>query len=267
MKRIIKHYSIILLFSALLIGGAYHIKPYVQIAPAEAANGKDMSERASDPNSKIKTPVLVELFTSQGCYSCPAAEAYLRDLAVREDVIALEYHVDYWNDLSYGLAGKWKDPFSSARNTYRQSEYNREIREQNQNYTPQIVVNGRYETVGSNKSKVSALIRKARSDDNNNQHIKVTRDGNRLKANLNTPLSEDFELKFAIYRKRAVTDVTSGENKGKELASYNIVHTLGVFPKNQTSVEIPEIKDGDHCAVFVQNRKTLNVTATSLCRL
>src|SRR5690242_12854044 len=59
------------------------------------------------------SPSVVELFTSQSCSSCPPAEAYLGRLAGRADVIALEFHVDYWNDLTYGLAGKWKDVHSS----------------------------------------------------------------------------------------------------------------------------------------------------------
>ncbi|MGZ0189584.1 MAG: DUF1223 domain-containing protein, partial [Alphaproteobacteria bacterium] len=65
-------------------------------------------------------PVAVELFTSQGCYSCPPAEAYLGELAKRKDVVALEWHVDYWDKLVYGSAGQWKAPFSSPAATRRQ---------------------------------------------------------------------------------------------------------------------------------------------------
>ncbi len=57
-------------------------------------------------------PTVVELFTSQSCYSCPPAEAFLGELAGRDGILALEFHVDYWNSLIYGAAGKWADPFS-----------------------------------------------------------------------------------------------------------------------------------------------------------
>ena len=72
-------------------------------------------------------PIVVELFTSQSCYSCPPAEAYLGELAKRDDIIALEHHVDYWDQLVYGSAGRWKDTFSSPEATERQQRYNRRI--------------------------------------------------------------------------------------------------------------------------------------------
>ena len=91
-----------------------------------------------------EVPTVVELFTSQGCYSCPPAEAFLGELAKRSDVVALEFHVDYWDDLVYGSAGQWKDPFSDPAYTRRQQVYARGI-PGGRVYTPQIVVDGRLE--------------------------------------------------------------------------------------------------------------------------
>src|SRR5271170_2270724 len=92
-------------------------------------------------------PVVVELFTSQGCSSCPPADAVLAELAPRKDVLALGFHVDYWNSLG------WKDPLSTQGATQRQHDYatqfgRREV------YTPQVVVDGERQAVGSNRDAV-----------------------------------------------------------------------------------------------------------------
>src|SRR5687767_14525236 len=101
------------------------------------------------------TPVVVELFTSQGCSSCPSADALLRRIAadpkLRGKVIPLAYHVDYWNHLG------WRDPFSSREWSQRQGDYVRAMKLSSA-YTPQIVVNGVREMVGSNSFQVYRAI-------------------------------------------------------------------------------------------------------------
>jgi hypothetical protein len=96
-------------------------------------------------------PVVVELFTSQGCSSCPPADAFLAELAAKPGVIALGFHVDYWDRLG------WKDPLSAAGSTERQHQYakwlgRREV------YTPQMVVDGKHEFVGSDRNEINATI-------------------------------------------------------------------------------------------------------------
>jgi len=97
---------------------------------------------------------LVELFTSQGCYSCPPADELLGELIEEQpDLVALEFHVDYWDDLHYGAAGVWKDPFSDAEYTLRQRRYNATDLVGKQGvYTPQMIVNGR-------AAQISCLLR------------------------------------------------------------------------------------------------------------
>ena len=109
----------------------------------------------SAPAGSAGGPAVVELFTSQSCYSCPPAEAFLGDLARRDGVIALEFHVDYWDDLVYGRAGKWKDVFSSPEYTRRQQGYNLNIRGRGQVYTPQMIIDGRAEAVGTRRGDVT----------------------------------------------------------------------------------------------------------------
>ena len=110
-------------------------------------------------------PVVVELFTSQSCYSCPTAEAFLGKLAREPDIVALEFHVDYWNDINYGSAGQWTDPFSRPAFTRRQRDYNQQIRDQSGVYTPQMVIDGRFEKSGNSEWAVEAAIRSARGED------------------------------------------------------------------------------------------------------
>jgi len=100
-------------------------------------------------------PVLVELFTSQGCSSCPPAEALLKELTQTPGVVAIEWHVDYWDTLVH-RGSSWKDPFSNAAYTARQRAYNRALRGTSGVYTPQAVIGGQYETVvsrGENKGR------------------------------------------------------------------------------------------------------------------
>src|SRR5215831_6029686 len=102
-----------------------------------AATGAPAAVRAEDATRLT----VVELFTSQGCSSCPPADAYLGELAGRSDVIALAFHVDYWNYIG------WMDPFSSKHMTQRQKDYQRTLN-QRYVYTPEMVVNGTAHEVG-----------------------------------------------------------------------------------------------------------------------
>ena len=120
------------------------------VAAALAAGGMVL------PAAAQSSRIAVELFTSQGCSSCPPADAFLGDLARRDDVLPLSYHVDYWNYLG------WSDPFSSAEATERQRSYRRVLGKRYV-YTPQMVINGNAEAVGSGRGKVLRLIERARS--------------------------------------------------------------------------------------------------------
>ncbi|WP_375417583.1 DUF1223 domain-containing protein [uncultured Hymenobacter sp.] len=128
----------------------------VSSRPAPAPGRAARPAAAAAPTATV--PVVVELFTSEGCSSCPSADAALRELTAAQsvpgvEVIALGQHVDYWNRLG------WKDQFSAAQFTQRQQWYAQGFGEGN--YTPQAVVNGRYEFVGSQKSTLAQTVAKA----------------------------------------------------------------------------------------------------------
>src|SRR5450755_3698233 len=109
-------------------------------------------EQSGTAKTGHKNVAVLELFTSQGCSSCPPADRLLGTYTLRENVIVLSFHVDYWNNLG------WKDPFSSKAFTERQYNYASAIHAEV--YTPQLVINGQSEMVGSNESKISAVIKK-----------------------------------------------------------------------------------------------------------
>ncbi|PWC33039.1 DUF1223 domain-containing protein [Azospirillum sp. TSO35-2] len=161
-------------------------------------------------------PVLVELFTSQGCSSCPPADAFLKELSGRDDVIALSFHVDYWDRLG------WRDPYASGWNTRRQRDY-RDAFALPYVYTPQMVVDGRDQAVGSDRSAVTALIDRHRRDGG---AVPVTLDARgdgsaRLVVAASPGLSGRLTL-FGYDREHR-TDVGAGENSGRRLLNTNVV--------------------------------------------
>ena len=186
-------------------------------------------------------PVLVELFTSQGCSSCPAADAFVADLPRlgfgRDRVIPLTFHVDYWDDLG------WKDPFASPRFTERQRAYARSGRLRSPDgedglhgvYTPQMVVGGRVHFSGGRRDVALSEIQRAASApeeaqlaiqaalDGPGQNVVVTA---RLTAPAAAARHQDWRLFVALAQKRARTPVAHGENAGETLSEAAIARWL-----------------------------------------
>jgi hypothetical protein len=207
--------------------------------PADAA-----MELVTDPD-----PVVIELFTSQGCSSCPPADEFLGELAQRRDVLALAFHVDYWNYIG------WSDPFSSAAATERQQAYGRHL-DLRAVYTPQMVIDGTTHEVGSDRGAVASAIKNAART----QKVPVTllNDENGFSVHIGegepgTPA----RVWFIAFEPEAVTEVQRGENAGKRLVEYNIVENWEVIGTwDGTAIEIA-LPQGDEyqasaCAVIVQ---------------
>ena len=207
---------------------------------------------------------VVELFTSQSCYSCPPAEAYLGELAERGDVIALEYHVDYWDDLVYGAAGRWKDVFSSPANTERQRRYNRNIRRSDGVYTPQMVIDGRAEAAGTRRNAVETTIRREATADRPRLKVAVTRepDGG-LSVAVDGPAIEiastgPAALWLVRFERARVTRVKAGENKDKTLTNHHVVTGLtriGPWSGRTMAVHLADValSPNEGCTVLVQD--------------
>ena len=150
-------------------------------------------------------PVVVELFTSQGCSSCPPADALIRELRKQPNVIPIAYHVDYWNYLG------WRDPFSAREWTQRQMAYTRAFN-LGSSYTPQIVVSGARELIGSNENAVRAAIEEA-AQHGSIATIKLTLDHGNAVVETNAPRA-GLELIVVTTEDGIVTKIERGENRG-----------------------------------------------------
>jgi len=214
---------------------------------------------------------VVELFTSQSCYSCPPAEAYLGELAQRGDVIALEYHVDYWDDLVYGLVGRWKDVFSDPAFTARQRAYNFAIRSRGQVYTPQMIVGGTMQTVGSNRGAVEQAIRMAKRAKDKGIDVDVTRrSGGGLAIAVNGEAAASARVWLVRFERARTTQVKAGENKGKTLTNHHAVREMrriGGWSGGSKSYDVADLvlAKGEGCAVLVQDERPGPILGAAEC--
>ena len=233
-------------------------------APFAQAAGEGAAAAADAP---AKSVVVLELFTSQGCYSCPPAEALLEsEYARRDDVLALELHVDYWDDLVYGLAGSWEDPFSQNAFTRRQGAYNRRIRGTGSMFTPQMIIHGVASATGSRKDQIDLAILKASLPDGIEWRFAGDADTG-WQANVKGALEPGAELVYAIFLRTATTKIPSGENKGKTLTNTNIVTMLKVLPLESASrhLRLPVLKAGEDCAVWAQSGGGGRILSAARC--
>jgi len=212
-------------------------------------------------------PVIVELFTSQGCSSCPPADALIHDIAndpaLRGRVIPLAFHVDYWDRLG------WRDPFSSAEWTQRQARYARAMH-LNSAYTPQAVVNGTREFVGSNRAALSAALEKA-SNEKPRAEVTLTahREGNSLIATIHASVPANDDLMLAVVEDGVITKIQHGENAGRTITNDAIVRKLTRLTPGQTMVIVP-LDPAWHnvsATAFVQDRGTLSIGASASSRV
>lgn len=186
----------------------------------------EVAEVDSKSDDETATPfALVELFTSEGCSSCPPADLLLGEIVKdartrRRRVYCLSFHVDYWNGLG------WSDPFSSKLATARQNEYAQRLGKRSI-YTPQLVVDGADDAVGSDRANVTALIAAAHRRAAMGPSIETTTDaaGQRL-VRLGTGPASRATVWLAGYDRSRITPVGRGENGGRTLTEYQVVRSL-----------------------------------------
>ncbi|MEM9053913.1 MAG: DUF1223 domain-containing protein [Pseudomonadota bacterium] len=230
--------AILLLTS--LRGGAQNLP---NLPPADAAT---------------KGPIVAELFTSQSCSSCPPAEKLFAELSEREDLIVLEWHVDYWDRLVHGRAGSWKDPYSSPDHTDRQRLYNRTLRSSGRVYTPQAVINGVSETVGSYRDEVE---RQLVAPPHATANVSVISQASQLHVTIEaftSPLARDADIYRLTLLPSQTTAVPRGENRGSVLKSKNIVlaaEKVGAYSGAAQSLKIAAPKPGETCAILIQEKR------------
>ena len=164
-------------------------------------------------------PVVVELFTSQGCNSCPPAEAFLNELADEEGIIALELHVDYWDYIG------WADPFANPEITQRQRDYASELALRYV-YTPQMVIDGRHNVVGSHRQQVRAAIGQSTLRGKPLAVEFTDEDGGKVVIPAGHSPDDGATVWLAIYDGLHETEVKRGENRGKTLKNRHVVREL-----------------------------------------
>jgi hypothetical protein len=163
-------------------------------------------------------PVVVELFTSQGCSSCPPANAYLNELAKdRRDVLPLAFHVTYWDRLG------WKDPFSIEAATDRQDRYGHRFGDGS--YTPEIVVDGASSHVGSDRGEVGPAIEQARQKSETAAAVSVAKDGEGLVIEVGGGKGSGKVLLVGFDHAHQ-TAIHRGENNGRTLQEANVVRSI-----------------------------------------
>lgn len=191
-----------------------------------------------------EAPIVVELFTSQGCSSCPPADAFLTDLAQkRTDVLPLAFHVTYWDYLG------WKDPYSLDAATTRQREYARHLGEDGI-YTPQMVVDGATGFVGSSRPAGLAAIAAATHKP---VAVNLARDGQNLLVTVGAGSGQGRVLLVGFDRSHQ-TPIGRGENGGRTLTESNIVRSLtaiGAWSGAAMALHSP-VPAGEGFAVLLQ---------------
>jgi hypothetical protein len=208
---------------------------------------------AESPKGAAHGTAVLELFTSQGCSSCPPADALLAELGKRPGLVALSYSVDYWNYLG------WHDTLSSPANSERQREYAR-MRGDGKVYTPQIVVDGLIHVNGSNEAAIEAAVRAAaiRLKDAR-VPVNMHAEGDTLVVGIgaapDSSDKRDATVWLAIAKERETVSITRGENRGKTLSYYHPVRELspiGMWKGEAMTLKLP-LKDlktmGGDCLV------------------
>ncbi len=202
--------------------------------------------------------VLMELFTSQGCSSCPSADAVLEMYAKKNDkrIIPLAFHVDYWNRLG------WIDSLSKSDYSDRQREYGEKLNAET--YTPQLVINGQTQLVGSDRTEIATIVNKFLNEKasfkisvdeikllNDNVEVSYNTEGNIANMNINA----------ALVQKSVITQIKAGENRGVKLNNFNVVRDFKtdklIKSAGSFSLKMPRGNSYDKYMVvlFVQDKK------------
>lgn len=228
---------------ALLVLGACAVAATFAAKPLRA----ESSAKPSEGNS------VLELFTSQGCSSCPPADALLAELAEKPGIVALSYSVDYWNYLG------WHDTLSSAANSDRQREYAK-ARGDGRVYTPQVVVDGILHVNGSDEKAIEQAMKDADVRlANIRVPVSMRGDGDTLVINVGAAPDQSYTRKatiwLAIAKEKETVSVTRGENRGRTLSYHHPVRELspvGMWKGDAMTLRLP-LKDlktmGGDCVI------------------
>lgn len=211
---------------------------------------------ASSAQSQGRSSV-VELFTSQGCSSCPPADALLKQYTKREGIIALSYGVDYWDYLG------WKDTLASAENTKRQQAYAAHAGRANV-FTPEVVVDGEYSVVGSDGRAITEALRKSDNRSTPAIDVEIAQMHGKVVVRLDGPMDSGEAVIWLVrYDRETEVDIKRGENRGRKITYHNVVrdiHSIGMWRGEALEIALMQedlVKGGrDGCAILVQRGRS-----------
>ena len=229
-------------------------------------SGKNLTANNADTalHTSNSSKVLIELFTSQGCSSCPTADKLMGSIMTEDtNVITLSYHVDYWDRLG------WKDVFSNHDYTQRQQQYVRALHAESL-YTPQAVVQGTYEMVGSNRNRILDAIKKAEAKSSAETIIAdpiIKGNAITISYHLSHPETK-HQIIIALVQNKSKTSVAKGENAGAQLTDYNVVRSLIVQPVQDHGIikmYLPADLKQDNASIvlFTQDEQTKDIATVT----
>ncbi len=198
-------------------------------------------------HAEAQQKVVVELFTSQGCSSCPPADRFLGELAKRDDVMALSLHVDYWDYLG------WKDTLATPETTRRQRDYAQRF-SQRYVYTPQTVVNGIGHNSGLRKKDTADLIAKAGGDVKAKMNIDHATSGHVTVSVVGGHIAEPADVYLMLFDDQKSVAIECGENAGKSVEYHNVVREvrrIATWDGAPLSLDL-DVSGAGGCAVIVQ---------------
>lgn len=242
-----------MVFAAALITGALAVFS----SPSLAAEGTPHGVAEKLDRIAAGPPVVAELFTSQGCSSCPPADKLMNDLAKLNNVIALSLPIDYWDRLG------WPDTLADSTHTARQQSYASYFG--CHKYTPQMVVNGRAHIPGSKTKDVLDLLLKAQAEQALAAPVSITRQDDNLVIHLAAAAAGDAGINADVlaapyYSTDRIVEIDRGENRGETVAYSHVVHgikSVANYTGTEQTITLPAddiLTDGtDACAVLVQD--------------
>ena len=215
-----------------------------------------ITSAAQAADTLMPSPIVVELFTSQGCSSCPPADAFMKDLSQREGVLALSLPVDYWDYLG------WKDTLASPANANRQRAYQNGLGTRNV-YTPQMVINGTAHAVGSRRTLVDQAIAAQRKAETTSPQMHFEKKDGIVELNVSAsamPKDQKHATLWLVrYNKETPVDIKRGENRGKTVTYVNVVREMmpiGMWTGEEVTIDIPMdslmAQGYDGCAAILQ---------------
>ncbi|MEQ1930087.1 MAG: DUF1223 domain-containing protein [Parvularculaceae bacterium] len=214
-------------------------------------------------------PVVVEMFLSQSCADSPPAAAFQNELSRRPDLVALTWHIDYWDVLSSRKHGRWQDPFAETSFAARQRIYNRKIRERSTVFTPQAIVNGAASEVGSRRKDVEEYIEIERDEQPLSRvRTSMKRVGERIEATVDPKGNDPRDVLLVRFAAFTATHVQGGDNFGVTFEERNVVRTvekLGAVAHKAETFVFPAPREGQGCAVIVQQTGQGRIVGARYC--